>query len=454
MSKKQSVNRRQNFIIGREEIPFPDFDFDFPLGTEQHHITEAEFGDMTEGTLLMKVTDPAMQLGDGSNRFYFNIGDNWVDDSIASYKYKTTGRLYTPVRTGGAQDSGQFLNTLALPNHHVNIAVTWNADFVLFCINGFVWMYDIDYVKPTSWIDGIRINGRSFGDFPLPATITIRDAKVWKTPLSIDQTLEITRIEELKSGITRDRTIGVIGFLGQSNMVGKGLLAGAPDYVTDIKNIKNDGDIDIYSDPFEDPTNSLLPYADDGAPLMSLAGTVVDNVMKQTGKTMASLPCGLAGTTMQFLWTLNREIVTDRFMSGPCSQSAIQQLTLAKQHGSLKYLVYFQGESDARNAYDPILYKAQLENLFASLIKQYNAPIICVSLHTWHTGTGATEQAWNDIQEAQNSIDMHRVTVVPALGKEATVGDELHLTSAGLISLGEDIAQAILENGWEYYDDI
>ena len=52
--------------------------------------------------------------------------------------------------------------------------------------------------------------------------------------------------------------------------------------------------------------------------------------------------------------------------------------------------------------------------------------------------------AWNDIQGAQNAVVIDKVTVVPALGKAVITGDELHLSSAGLISLGHDIATAII----------
>ena len=432
----------------KQKNPSPLFSYDVSLGDTITDISLAQAGgNLDQGTVLFSYEDLTAQTGAVGNTFILNIGnENW-SEAISIYKAKTTGYINVVVRSGNAYEIRNFMDAQAIPEQEVKMAISWTQGKVAFFINGVRFLEETSYTFPSDFADGIRFGSRENDLYPITGT-TPKTAMFWTEALS-DRYLEaLTTTTEIIGGVTNDATLDVVAFLGQSNAVGQGELASAPTYKNPafIKMIGQDGVLKGYDDPYDDPTGSIIPKMDDGAYGVSYAGTVIDGLATAQQKPIAALCCAVGGTSIANDWNLEFSVSATRKISPSIAMAAIHQLRLANQHGNLKVIVYHQGESDASIGTTGLEYQAGLHLLFARLQREFKSvPIILVSLHEWHVGTGISETNWNDIKQAQDSFSRGGVYVVPAAGKSAKLGDEKHLDVAGLLSLGTDISDKIYD---------
>ncbi|MBI1327530.1 MAG: hypothetical protein GC136_07805 [Alphaproteobacteria bacterium] len=411
------------------------------------HIAAANFSQFTQGTLVFEYDDPAVRTA-AANQGVLYIGDTTANNFyFIQKKTSPAGSMNPWTRSGGVNGVNNFVQADTFNHGRVKVAIAWNGTDVKFYINGLLFCHDTNVTAPVIFNDGVRIGTGANGGSTL-AGITKQRLRYYNGQLPTSELRKLTRVETIISGASYNNDMNVVAFLGQSNASGQGNIGSVPTYTNTslMKLIGNDGVLKSYADPFDATASAILPRLSDGtAPALSYAGRVIDLVAGATGKTTAAVPVTLPTTSIVSDWTPEFAAATNRKTYGAVLFAAVHQLRMAKQHGRMKAIVYHQGERDAALATSSANYAAHLQLVCRELQRECpGVPIYIISLHTWHSGTGATETNWNNIQTAQNNFVMAGVSVIPAAGKSVISGTEVHLDAAGLISLGDDIAAAII----------
>ncbi|GAB2293812.1 hypothetical protein Dimus_028025 [Dionaea muscipula] len=110
--------------------------------------------------------------------------------------------------------------------------------------------------------------------------------------------------------------------------------------------------------------------------------------------------------------------------------------------GSIRGLLWYQGESDTRTRDDAERYKARLEKFFGDLRHDLDFPLLPIIQVVIASGMGAYTERVREAQ-LEVGVDMENVTSVDAKGL-ALEADGLHLTTMAQGRLGEMLAHAFL----------
>ncbi|XAR48384.1 Acetylxylan esterase [Bertholletia excelsa] len=145
---------------------------------------------------------------------------------------------------------------------------------------------------------------------------------------------------------------------------------------------------------------------------------------------MGLVPCAVGGTSIRE-W--QRGTVLYNQMKGRVSAAM-------RGGGTVRALLWYQGEADTLNSQDAELYKGRLERFFMDLRSDLQSslfPIIQVGLASGQT------PLLEKVREAQMAVDLENVLFVDAKGLPLEP-DHVHLTTAAEARLGEKLGAAFL----------
>lgn len=255
---------------------------------------------------------------------------------------------------------------------------------------------------------------------------------------AIAQTNDRTRFfptEELKPDELPDKQkVWVFMLAGQSNMAGRGRVEPQDTIPNDrILTVNKNGELIIAKEPlhFYEPTMNGLDCG------VSFARELLPNIPDNTS--ILLIPTAVGGSSI--LQWLN----DSTFREVPLMTNFIEKLAIGKAHGTVKGILWHQGENDASTEEGISLYRGRLKRLFGSFRQETgnaSLPIMMGELAVF----SKNNENWQRINEeikAYHATDEN--TAVIETGDLEDKGDTIHFDSEGQRTMGKRFARAYIE---------
>lgn len=221
---------------------------------------------------------------------------------------------------------------------------------------------------------------------------------------------------------------------GQSNMAGRGAVE-AEDTISHsrIKTIDKNGNIILAKEPlhFYEPTMAGLDCG------LSFAKALIRDCPDDVS--ILLIPAAVGGSNI-------RQWLGDSVHRGVKLLSNFKEkTTLAKQYGTIKGILWHQGEGDANEKGMPV-YKENMQKLFGifrSVAGKKKLPIILGELGSFNKKSAMQFKQINQIIGEYASSDKH--TAVIATADLDHNGDNLHFNAAGQREMGKRYAAAMIK---------
>ncbi|XAR48382.1 Acetylxylan esterase [Bertholletia excelsa] len=145
---------------------------------------------------------------------------------------------------------------------------------------------------------------------------------------------------------------------------------------------------------------------------------------------MGLVPCAIGGTGIR------------KWQPGTVLYNEMKRRVSAavRGGGTVRAMLWYQGEADTINSQDAELYKGRLERFFMDLRSDLQSPLLPIIQVGLASGQG---QLVEKVREAQMAVDLENVFFVDAEGLPLAP-DYLHLTTAAEARLGEKLGAAFL----------
>ena len=228
----------------------------------------------------------------------------------------------------------------------------------------------------------------------------------------------------------------VFVFAGQSNMAGRGNVE-PEDTITHprIKTIDKSGKIIPAKEPlhFYEPTMAGLDCG------LSFAKTFLAACPPDV--TILLVPAAVGGSNI-------RQWLGDSIHRGvPLLSNFKEKVALAKKYGTVKGILWHQGEGDANEKGMPV-YKENMTKLFGvfrTAAGKKKLPIVLGELGSFNKKSALQFRQINQIIWEYSSMDKN--TAVIATGDLDHKGDDLHFNAAGQREMGKRYAAAMMKFG-------
>lgn len=239
----------------------------------------------------------------------------------------------------------------------------------------------------------------------------------------------------------------IVLLMGQSNMSGRGALeeipAGALDPDPRIRVYGNDGLVRTAQEPIDLAAGQLDAVSADKNAGVGPGLAFAKARLQSTGRPIVLVPCAKGGTSIA-LWATSESRDT---LYGSCLARAKE----ARRHGRIGAVLWYQGESDAATKALAALWPQRFATLVADLRRDLDDPrlpfVVVAIADAPATGKYAERfPFWSDVQAAQTALALPDVVVVEAKGLPRNP-DDLHLSTAGQISLGKRLAERTPRGG-------
>jgi hypothetical protein len=156
-------------------------------------------------------------------------------------------------------------------------------------------------------------------------------------------------------------------------------------------------------------------------------------IQERTGQPVGLVPCTRGGTLLE-KW---QRSTSDQTLYG----SMLKRCNAASTVGELTGLLFFQGESDAKNPADAEQWAARFRQFVTDVRSDLgDLPIVFAQL-----GKPCPNfDHWATVQSQQASVDLPRVSMIRT-DDLALQPDQLHFTADSYIEIGKRFAQAMLK---------
>ncbi|NUP99575.1 MAG: sialate O-acetylesterase, partial [Armatimonadetes bacterium] len=223
---------------------------------------------------------------------------------------------------------------------------------------------------------------------------------------------------------------------GQSNASGTGLGSAADPPTLGVHLFGNDEVWKLATHPLEDATRTLHPVTVHGvfqghAPWLAFGR----RLQQRLGYPIGLIPTALGGSPLA-MWQPDRQgVLFDNMLA-----------MVQAAGGRVRGLVWYQGESDCQpgSCED---YAARFAGFVAAVREALGVPDLPILTAQLSRFTGPTtasqERCWSLLREAQRqAAQASNVSLVPAI--DLPLSDEIHVSTAGNVQLGERFAQTAL----------
>ncbi|KAG6400319.1 hypothetical protein SASPL_137145 [Salvia splendens] len=232
-----------------------------------------------------------------------------------------------------------------------------------------------------------------------------------------------------------DQPQNIFILAGQSNMAGRGgLINGAWDQQVPAecqpspKILRLNGK--LAWEVAHDPLHVDIDYKVAGiGPGMSFANTML--AKDPTIGVIGLVPCAVGGTKIEE-WAKGMKLYNDMIDR---TKAAL------KDGGALRALLWYQGESDTKFLQDTEAYKANFEKFITDVRADLQMPTLPVVQVIIMSGDGKFVE---EMRENQRAIKVENLKQVDSKGLELKT-DNVHLSTAGEIKLGQMLADAFLQ---------
>lgn len=223
---------------------------------------------------------------------------------------------------------------------------------------------------------------------------------------------------------------------GQSNMSGRGDFSHLPTF-QNASRIKVYGNDDQWrtgvSIPVDDATNQTDSISNDGSyvgagPGYSFADTMADYFPNDD---IGLVPCPRGGRDLNSF----RQYWDKNTLYGNCMRRA-------KAVGKIDGIIFWQGEKDAEVYEDALYWRERFSNLISNLrsdLGDVTTPVVFVQLNNL---SPSGKPYWSDLRGWQGTIEAPNLERVDSTNWQFQ-SDEVHATTSGYVSAGEDMADAM-----------
>ena len=243
--------------------------------------------------------------------------------------------------------------------------------------------------------------------------------------------------EEKPEVIPSKENLWVFILAGQSNMAGRGKVE-PMDTIPDprILTINKTGDLILAKEPlhFYEPT---LTGLDCGLSFgKELLKFIPDSV------SILLLPTAVGGSAIQ-QW-----IGDETYRNVPLFSNFKEKVTIGKQHGSIKAILWHQGESDAASPETIDIYDKQLGVLFSKFRVEVENPTLSICFG--HLGSfSKTDEFWQSINSKMENYQKTDPFSYLIQTKDLNhKGDFIHFDSEGYRTMGVRYAKAYIQRGF------
>jgi hypothetical protein len=233
-------------------------------------------------------------------------------------------------------------------------------------------------------------------------------------------------------GPEKKGNVWVFLMAGQSNMAGRGLVE-PPDTMPlqRLLSIDQNGRLILAKEPlhFYEPSLAGLDCG------YAFGKTLLQNIPDSVSVLL--IPTAVGGSS------ISQWLGDSIYRQVKLFSNFKEKVDIAKQYGTIKAVLWHQGESDA-NAHDIPLYKERLAELvkrFRSVTGNNQLPVLLGELGPFSTD----KENWASLNKAIHAYTAEdKNTTVIATGDLKDKGDKIHFNSKGQRKLGERFANAFL----------
>ena len=253
------------------------------------------------------------------------------------------------------------------------------------------------------------------------------------TPKPAERTTYFPKQTEMPKEAINKEKVWVFIMAGQSNMAGRGIVE-PKDTVANkrILSINKNGELILAKEPLHwyEPTLTGLDCG------YSFGKTMIRDLPKDISVLL--IPTAIGGSSIS-QWLGDSLYRGVKLMS-----NFISKVEIAKQYGTIKAVLWHQGESDANTRNIP-LYKDRLTTLFTKFrntVGNNNLPILLGELASFSKNP---EQFKSVNQSIHDYAEQDKKSAFIVTGDLKHKGDSLHFNSAGQRKMGERFAKAYLD---------
>ncbi|PCJ97001.1 MAG: sialate O-acetylesterase [Flavobacteriaceae bacterium] len=245
-----------------------------------------------------------------------------------------------------------------------------------------------------------------------------------------DSKVNFPKIQEMAENIPNKENVWVFIMAGQSNMAGRGIVAPQDTLPNPrIFSINSKDELILAKEPLHFYESNLIGL-DCG---YSFGKTLLEHVPDSVS--LMLLPTAIGGSSVS-QWANDSIYRNVQLLS-----NFKKKVAIGKKHGTIKAILWHQGESDA-NSHDIPLYKDKLSalfNTFRTTIGNDSLPIILGELGAY----SKNPEEWGAITKIINefpSFDAN--TSVIKLSDLKDKGDKIHFNTEGFRIMGKRYAEA------------
>lgn len=221
--------------------------------------------------------------------------------------------------------------------------------------------------------------------------------------------------------------------MGQSNMAGRDTRS--LDSQTEnprVLALNAEGQWVVARDPLHPRQGRTLPGVGPGIPF------ALEMLKADPGVTIGLVPCAVGGTSMR-TWG----------KGAPHYEKAVSQARLAAQAGTIKGVLWHQGESDTGNKSNADAYEARLTKMLGNLRADLNLPVLPTVVGQLGDFLALTPEKYPYAETVRVAIK-HVPAVLPGVGYADSAGlgdkgDKLHFSVDAEKEMGSRYAKAMLE---------
>ena len=249
----------------------------------------------------------------------------------------------------------------------------------------------------------------------------------------VERTKYFPKQTELASAAINKQNIWVFILAGQSNMAGRGIVEPQDTAVNKrILSINKKGDLIIAKEPLHwyEPERTGLDCG------YSFGKTMIKNIPDSISVLL--IPAAVGGSS------ISQWLGDSLYRNVKLFSNFLAKVEMAKQYGTIKGILWHQGESDA-NEKDIPYYKERLQKLFTkfrSAVGNNNLPVLMGELGSF----SKDKEHFSLINKEINDYSLQdKYTAIISTRDLKDKGDSLHFNSKGQRAMGRRFAEVYLK---------
>lgn len=248
-----------------------------------------------------------------------------------------------------------------------------------------------------------------------------------------DRTAFFPKTEAYSTQLPNKKNLWVFILAGQSNMAGRGKVE-ASDTLPDprILSINKEGKVILAKEPLHFYEPQLAGLDCGVAFARNLLPAVPDSV------SILIIPTAVGGSS------ISQWIDDETFREVPLLSNFKEKVAIGKRYGSIKGILWHQGENDAGSPATIEVHKRQLQRLFNIFRKEVGnkrLPVFLGELGSF----SVNHEKWQEInRQIESFVSSDRRAYLINTGDLNHNGDQVHFDSKGLRLMGKRFAQAYI----------